>query len=102
MSTWKMRPTNAMTSDEMKMPLCASTIGKARRSQDLLLSGSMLFFGGGYSGVTPIGTKGEVTSAPNADFRTLSPLLDAPFGDASGMVAVIAAAPRGTRRGRGS
>ena len=45
--TWKIRPMNEITSDEMKMPLCASTIGIARFSHDWLRSPPMLFLGGG-------------------------------------------------------
>ena len=45
--TWKNNPMNEMISDAMKIHLCASTIGMARCSHDLLRSGSMLRRGGG-------------------------------------------------------
>src|SRR5262245_53508212 len=93
---------NEMIRDARKIPLCASTIGSARFSHDFLGSGSMWWRGGGYSGVTPIGTKGEVTSAPNADLEAL-PFLPAPFPPAPfDTVVTWRASPRGTRRARGS
>ena len=71
----------------------------------------MLFRGGGYSGVTPIGTNGDVTSSPNADLATCSPVPSPfPFGCVPGgdpaepfdTIVTWRASPRGTHRARGS
>src|SRR6478736_1226042 len=83
-SIWKNNPMNEINNEAMKIFLCAATMGKARLSHDLLVSGSMLRRGGGYFGTTPIGTYGDVTSSPNADWsiffaaRLVDPLVD-PF-----------------------